>query len=540
MRARVFLLLAPGAAGCVVLGPADRAAWYGRSEVILAPLLAPGHEDDLAGVGSVRLTVTGAEPGWSGLLDWPNDAGALRAELPAQDGAATLLVEGFSGYEPADGFQLLSGAADAVVLRGGEQVQVPVFLAPVEQTATLDAPASFGAAVASDGVGRFFVFGGSAAGLSGEPQAQARDQIAVFALSEPDPGIALQVVGRLAPDGTDTGLAGGGRMNLTATRLEAGGHADRGKVLLTGGWEAFDRDETLLGEILLFDPVARTVEPAGTLREPRAGHAAFELDDGRVLIAGGYTREDTGGIACARSVEVWEPEARDVVAASEPLPGCLVEGAGAALGMVVAWCGGLRLDDEGFGAEEGCWLLTADGQPEALPSPLMPGQGLLLPAMARLGPGRALLVGGAVVDGILPRLAGSAEDWAQAQAASWILDVDRRMWKKTPGNLHLPRAAHIALALPDRRVLVAGGAAGLTNLGRNVRDPTACAEIYDLALNAWELLQPCAGAAGALPSAVHRPSGAVDPLYGALVLGGLDLRESAADAALFAPATDLP
>ncbi|MFH1465288.1 MAG: kelch repeat-containing protein [Pseudomonadota bacterium] len=531
MRGLCALLL--GLGGCVVLGPADRAAWHARSEVVLEPVFAPGHEGDLAGVGSLRLTVAGAEPGWSDLLDWPNDDGLLRVELPAQDGPASLLLEGFSGYEPAGGFQLLFGAADAVALEGGTSHDLPLFLAPVEQPATLETPASFGAALASDGAGRFYVFGGSAAGLSDEAQAEARDEIAVLTLSEPGAGIGLQVVGSLATGEGDTGLRGAGRMSLTATRLVHGEPADTGLVLLTGGWEAFDRAASVSDEVLLFDPASRTLMGAGTLREPRAGHAAFELDDGRVLIAGGYGWAPAGEIACARTVEVWDPATREVVRSFGPLPGCLVEGAGAALGAQVLWCGGLRMDADGFGAEEGCWLLDADAEPEPLPSPLEPGQGLLLPALAPLGPGRALLVGGAVVPGSLPRLAGAEEDWAWAQAGSWILDATVRIGKRTPGDLLLPRAAHTALALPDGRVLVAGGAAGLTNLGRNVRDPTACAEIYDMALNAWELLQPCVGGAGFLPTAAHRVGGAVDPLYGALLYGGLDLRESTGDATLF-------
>jgi hypothetical protein len=533
---RAALLLALAHTGCVMLGPADQLAWEQRFELELEPELPTGGEDLLEAVGSFVISVQGEgwERAWT--VDVDDPGARLALELPTPTEPVRFVVEGYAGHSGAPEFQLLRGCSAPMVVEGGATLALPLFLAAVGELSVLDAPAGFGAALAGDHQGSFYAFGGSAAGLSDDEHASARDQILRFSPAAPRAEAALVAIGPLLAHDDDTGGAEhGGRMNATATLLRQGEHPAVGRILVVGGWEAFGRVVSLTGAVLSFDPEVGEVAQVGTLSEPRAGHAAFELDSGLVVIAGGYAEGEDGALGCARTVEVWDPALEAVTAISDPLDACLLDGAGASLGDAVLWCGGVRWDEVGYGAEGGCWLIGPDASVSAAPSPVPGGQGLLLPAMASLGAGRALLAGGALIEGSLPTLATGDEDWAWAGEHAWIYDHHHGQWKPTRAGMHQPRAGHTAVGLSGQRVLVAGGARGLTNTGTNVREPSACAEVYDLASNSWELIQPCSGDLGALSAPVHRPSVAYDPVYGALILGGLDYRQAAPDMGLYAP-----
>lgn len=69
------------------------------------------------------------------------------------------------------------------------------------------------------------------------------------------------------------------RQAHTATVLK------NGKILICGGTAA----AVTVGTALLYDPVARTYAPAGTLAVPRHGHQATRLNDGNVLVTGGWS-----------------------------------------------------------------------------------------------------------------------------------------------------------------------------------------------------------------------------------------------------------
>lgn len=84
----------------------------------------------------------------------------------------------------------------------------------------------------------------------------------------------------------------------SATRL-----ADS-RVLLAGGCRADGCEEGMAGDALLFDPVRRIFEPAGTLVQTRVGHRAVALADGSVLLMGGWA-----GSGTTASVERYDPVA---------------------------------------------------------------------------------------------------------------------------------------------------------------------------------------------------------------------------------------
>jgi hypothetical protein len=92
------------------------------------------------------------------------------------------------------------------------------------------------------------------------------------------------------------------RTRHTATLLASG------KVLITGGYNeagvggSFLEPGPVLSSAEIYDPVAGTITAAGNMIEARASHSATLLQDGRVLLAGGYN--STGPLA---SSEIYDP-----------------------------------------------------------------------------------------------------------------------------------------------------------------------------------------------------------------------------------------
>jgi hypothetical protein len=66
----------------------------------------------------------------------------------------------------------------------------------------------------------------------------------------------------------------------TATRM------DNGRVLVAGGFGVGDGEASATAE--LFDPTQGAFLPTGSMATPRYSHTATLLDDGRVLVAGGF------------------------------------------------------------------------------------------------------------------------------------------------------------------------------------------------------------------------------------------------------------
>src|SRR5438128_1831410 len=86
-----------------------------------------------------------------------------------------------------------------------------------------------------------------------------------------------------------------------------------GRVVLAGGETAGRISQS----IELFDPSTGAFSFAGTLSMPRARHAAAVLSDGRVLIAGG----SFGGVAPSGSTDLFDPATKTISAGPELLTG---------------------------------------------------------------------------------------------------------------------------------------------------------------------------------------------------------------------------
>lgn len=97
-----------------------------------------------------------------------------------------------------------------------------------------------------------------------------------------------------------------------------------GRVLIAGGGYRTDGRPSMgqFGDQLLhlYDPLADTLRPAGTMSEARQGHTATLLGDGTVLIAGGSS-VNVGGFHIWRtthsSAEIFDPPTGRIVAAGK-------------------------------------------------------------------------------------------------------------------------------------------------------------------------------------------------------------------------------
>lgn len=246
----------------------------------------------------------------------------------------------------------------------------------------------------------------------------------------------------------------------------------------------------------------------GRLGEPRCMAASAADRIGNVVIAGGYAA-DQGIVQNRTTVESWSPATGefDVRGSHE---GSL-DAAMAPFDTGVLLCGGASTAGtywQDTVATDACTLVTTGGVAtfQSLPAPRA------LHAMVALPEGRALVLGG--VD---PRGDGELAD---ASATTWL--VDEAWWWVEAGALGQARAGHAAAVLAYDRVLVAGGA---TRAGPALTapDPSSCVEFFNPETGTAENPYACDedDDAGALSHRAYQPMVAVDPEYGALVVGGL-------------------
>lgn len=274
------------------------------------------------------------------------------------------------------------------------------------------------------------------------------------------PAAPLPPVGQWASAPDLTAIRG----TTTAVMLEDG------RVLAAGG--GVGAIPLAAGELFEGDGWTRT----GGLTQARRGHQAVVLDDGRVLVSGGIA----GGELLA-SAEVYDP----AVGTWTPTADMTTPRLGHTLtvlsnGRVLA-AGGTALES-GRG--------TAGGQtirPEASAEIYDPTAGTWSPAghMASsrfehtatlLSDGRVLLVGGL----------GPVEGGLAPLASAELFDPAASAFVRT-SDLDEPRTNHAAAVLPDRSVLIIGGAGG-----PNGDVSLASAELYDPRQGSWTVVESLA------------------------------------------------
>lgn len=231
----------------------------------------------------------------------------------------------------------------------------------------------------------------------------------------------------------------------TATSLADGG------ILVVGGCstpgcELGSRDAMVAER---WDPATRRFAPAGSLREWRDDHTATRLQDGRVLVAGGW-----GANGVLASTELYEPRSRLFV----PGPSMAARRAGATATLLQD---GRVLLAGGFVGNRP----TSANAEVFVPGPdaVRPVGRLSVPrgahAAALLRDGRVLVVGGLSRGRVVP--------------STEIFDPRRGRFSPGPA-LRVPRYKAAAVTLRDGRVLVVGGAADIE--GSRVYRTT---ELYD-------------------------------------------------------------
>jgi hypothetical protein len=232
------------------------------------------------------------------------------------------------------------------------------------------------------------------------------------------------------------------RAGHTATLL------DDGRVLIAGGYgvDAMG-SKTALDGVEIYDPIGQSFEGGGSLLGFRSDAVAAKLRDGTVLIAGG---NDVHGSA-TDSAEIYDPQAQVSVTTGR-MAGQVASAAAVTLddGRVLI-VGGINAGEPRVGAQI---FDPATGVFTSIPSDFYGSM-----TATKLQDGRVLVAGGLGSD-------GSPSD------AAWIFDPSSEGFMQV-GNMSVARSKATAGLLPDGRVMVVGGMGtdGVVNHTADIYDP---------------------------------------------------------------------
>jgi len=261
---------------------------------------------------------------------------------------------------------------------------------------------------------------------------------------------AAFAVAALAFHASRPATASVGSLTAAAPMLEPrSGHTatllPNGKVLIAGGMR---RNQDFYSSAELFDPATGKFQPTGAMHERRLGHVAVLLTTGKVLIAGGWV-----GQKGTDAAELYDPAAgkftliaRMTTPRGRPSATLLADG-----DVLIA--GGETVDNEPLVSAEIFHPKTLSFQPTgSLHHPRVVHTATLLKD------GRVLVAGG-YAGGVL--------------ASAELYDPKTGTFAET-GSLGTARSKHTAGLLPDGRVLIAGGSDS-----RGWTGNLNSAEIYD-------------------------------------------------------------
>jgi N-acetylneuraminic acid mutarotase len=248
------------------------------------------------------------------------------------------------------------------------------------------------------------------------------------------------------------------------------------QVLVAGGFTVRSgQSELALSSAELYDPVAKTWTEVGPMTDPRGGHAAVLLKNGKVLVVGGLLPVGTGADADLAYCELYDPTAKTWsvtgnmnAARSGHQATALADGASVL--VTGGRAPGVRADGtydpfsrataELYNTAAGTWSKVDD----------LPG-GRAYHRTVALGAGKAMTVGGT----------GDIRDDAGYESAA-IFDHGTKKWTPAAG-LSTGRWAFAAVALSGERAMVAGGAAraGVAAATADAAELAATAEIFSTA-----------------------------------------------------------
>jgi hypothetical protein len=242
------------------------------------------------------------------------------------------------------------------------------------------------------------------------------------------------------------------------------------------------------------------------------GQATSYLDvlpDGRPIVTGGFTRSLFTGDALD-TVEILD-EAQNAWVEAPPFPGtprgvhftwALPDGTLLLAGGMPAWDGEFcGPNAPGFSGAfpTDCWLFHPDTGEWTETAPLPFGIAATHVRQVVLRDGRALLAGGETYDGLsssscpFPCLAEALLYTPAQGGAPAFWDFTRSAQTGAITSLHEGRGDFGTVVLPDGRVMLVGGRAGVP--GFPLGGPRGTAEIFDPATGEWTLTQmpPVAG-----------------------------------------------
>jgi N-acetylneuraminic acid mutarotase len=252
-----------------------------------------------------------------------------------------------------------------------------------------------------------------------------------------------------------------------------------GKVLIAGGAPAFSNQAVAFSSAELYDPVARSFTPVGSMHSGRSSISIALLQNGLVLVAGGFN-----GSANLSSAELFDPATNTFTL----LPGSMITARGGGTATLLA--NGKVLITGGTGNagvlasaeifDPATNTFTATSQP--MSSPRAIHEAILLPN------GKVLITGGFT--------AFSATGPSNPLASAELYDPVTDTFTLT-GSMAMARYEHASALLFTGKVLVFGGFTA-----NNFSVPLATAEIYD----------PSAGTFSSTATATQASAGYLGPV----------------------------
>ena len=228
-----------------------------------------------------------------------------------------------------------------------------------------------------------------------------------------------------------------------------------GLILIAGGCTEHSCEGTTASTELL-DPETGTSQPGPDMLEPRVGHAAVALPDGRVILIGGF-----GASAVTRTTEIYDPATGDFTPGPD-----LTEPRADPVAFLLA--DGSVLIAGGYGGSVS--LATAEL--------LDPDTMTFTPTGSMTTP-RSRNTGVLLADGRVLVIGGSALNEGEVLASTELYDPATGTWSTT-GDMTVRRHKLGAVTLDDGRVLVVGGSDESDGFGRY-----RSGEVYDPATGTW-------------------------------------------------------
>jgi hypothetical protein len=263
-----------------------------------------------------------------------------------------------------------------------------------------------------------------------------------------------------------TGSLATGRYAHTATLLQ------NGKVLVVGGFDSYCICSTPVTTAEIFDPGTGAFSSAGTPQVPRAYHTATLLADGTVLIVGGVQGVPdlaaNGSVPALASAEIYDPVTNSFSSVGGMSNRRMNHTATLLPSGMVLIVGGAPVS---IGARGTVGDATAElhdpvahtfSPAGAMATPRFGHTATLLPT------GKVLVAGGSASGPTAPVFNGQ-----NPTASVEIFDSQLSMWS-TAGMMISPRAFHTATLLPSGQVLFAGGGSNLASVA-DLFDPQSAA-----------------------------------------------------------------